>query len=128
MEGKLTIGGEVRGVTVKYARIHEFGGTITPKKAQYLAIPMAAAKTGTGVSRYESPRQVPGLFVFKSKAGNLLLARREGKKGKLKLFFVLKKSVKIPARPYLGPAVNAIKPTVKDRLMAAVLKAVAGTA
>lgn len=84
---------------VIYAKTQEFGGTITPKKAQYLAIPLNAAKTKAGVSRYSSPRDIPGLFFMKSKAGKPLLVKRVGK-GKIQPMFVLLKSVTL--KPTLG--------------------------
>lgn len=80
----------------KYARIHEKGGTIKPTKSKYLAIPLDAAKTGAGVSRYKSPRDVPGLkFGGYSKAGNPILRTVEGQP-----MYVLVQSVTI--KPRLG--------------------------
>lgn len=72
-------GGAGRGI-VKYARIHEHGGTITAKRAKYLTFPVSAdAFTGAGVSRGA------GGSVWRSV-----------------------KSVKIPARPYMQPALEHI--------------------
>lgn len=86
------------GDSVKYARIQEYGGTITPTRAQYLAIPVGPALTAAGVSKYASPREVPGLFVIRSKGGTLLLVRKDGQQ--LVTYFVLKKSVTL--KPKLG--------------------------
>lgn len=89
--------------STKYARVHI--GTegqrivIKPVSAKMLAIPLNAAKTAAGVARYKSPRDVPGLHLIKSKAGNLLLVKTIGKgKGKIIPMFVLKSMVTVPAR------------------------------
>jgi len=67
--------------------------TITPKRSKFLVIPIGENLTSTGVARFSSPRQVPDGFFFKSKAGKLIFARRNGKKGKIRPLFVLVKSV-----------------------------------
>jgi hypothetical protein len=81
--------------TSKYARIQELGGTVVPKKGKYLAIPLPAARTAAGVAR-GGPRSFPNTFFRKSKAGNLLLFQRQGKKSVP--LFVLKQWVTLPAR------------------------------
>ena len=86
-----------------YARIQDEGGTVVPTTAQWLAIPVGPAKTAAGVSRFQSPRQVQGLFVLKSKNGNLLLVAPRGKDA-ITVWYILKKSVKIPASHYLDLA------------------------
>lgn len=102
------------GLGLPYAHIHEKGGTITPKKAQYLAIPLErGSKTAFG------PRSYPGkLVAIRSKGGNLILAeilqrtrRAYGKKistpggtftqtydSQIKPVYVLKKQVGLPPR------------------------------
>ncbi|KKN47003.1 hypothetical protein LCGC14_0667430 [marine sediment metagenome] len=76
----------------KYARIHEHGGKIKPKKGSALAIPLKAAKTRAGRGRVTSPRHINGLWLYK----------REGRPPLLMLegtpMFVLLKSVKIKPR------------------------------
>lgn len=81
---------------VKYAAIHEFGGTIRARKSKYLTIPLPPMLTATGVLR-QSARSVPDTFVFKSKRGNLFIARTDAN-GKLELLFLLRTEVYIPAR------------------------------
>lgn len=101
-----------------YGRIQEFGGVIRPVRAKYLTIPIADNLTAGGVPRYKSARELfeqrgEDLVIFRSKAGNLLIGLIEGRDrgiqfegglatgktgGTLKLLWVLKKSVKIPAR------------------------------
>lgn len=93
------------GMFAPYARIHEEGGWITPKKAKHLAIPLQAAKTAAGVSRWTSPRNFPGELTFiKSKLGNKLLVKfvGRGKRKRMIPMFVLKDSVFIPPRLNFG--------------------------
>ena len=84
------------GTNLIYAPIHQFGGTIRASKGKYLAIPIgpaaiAASRAGGG------PRQFPGpLHYIVSHAGNKLLMGDDGPQ------YVLKESVTMPARPFLG--------------------------
>ena len=88
-----------------YAIVHEEGRIIRPKRARHLAIPLAAARTGAGVARPGGGggsirARFPDLKFIKSRAGNKLLVRIQGK-GKNKRIipmFVLKDQVRIPAR------------------------------
>lgn len=84
---------------VVYARIHELGGRVVPVRKQWLAIPLPPARTPAGVARYATARDAPGLRFLKSKRGNLLLVAKDGTP-----WYVLRKQVDIPARPYLYPA------------------------
>ena len=104
-----------------YARMQEFGGTVRPKRAKYLTVPLPAALTKAGVlsGRYKIRPDGRGgfttdagdTFLFKSRRGALLIgikdrktgrasAQGRGKKRELKPFYVLKKSVTL--RPRLG--------------------------
>lgn len=99
--------------SVPYARIHEMGGTVRPKTAKFLAIPLAAAKTRAGVARMR-PRDIPNLKFVPRRGKSPLLVLEHFKNVKVKLLgktirtdkivtkstpmFVLKRSVTIPAR------------------------------
>jgi len=87
--------GEFGSYDTSYAAIHEFGGTIRPKRGRYLAIPFRSGKTPAGV--WKSPRLFENTFVRK----NIIFQKRG--KDKIVPLFVLKKSVKIPARPFINP-------------------------
>jgi hypothetical protein len=88
------------GLTSKYAKIQDEGGTIRPKNKKYLAIPLPGTKGVPANFR-------PDSFVIKSKTGNLLIVQRKWKKvrggensrqtGQLIPLFVLKKEVTLPA-------------------------------
>jgi|GEM_PF-1881729 len=79
------------GTNLEYAAIHEFGGVVKPKTSKYLAIPVGSY---TG-----SPRTHADLKLRKTVKGNLVMVDASGK-----VQYVLKKSVEIPARPYMRPA------------------------
>ncbi len=99
----------------RYARIQEKGGTIRPVKTQYLAIPLSyqakrlAGRTSQAGNSSLRKAGIP-MVVRKSKAGNLLLfAGNKWGSGKSRIrmgepLFVLKKSITLPARPYMAPA------------------------
>lgn len=91
---------------VPYAEIQELGGVVVPKRAKYLAIPMPAVKTASGVPRYASPRDYPGkTFVMRDRKGGLWIAeqakaKKRGKNmggaaGGINLLWKLAKSVRI---------------------------------
>lgn len=90
------------GGGVPYARIHEYGGTIRPTRAQNLAIPVGDALTRAGVSRYGSPTSIWGAlkFVLNKKTGKKLLA--QAGRGKLNVLFVLVPEVTLPPRLNFG--------------------------
>lgn len=94
---KNDIRSEIGSWGVIYARILERGGTIRPKRVQYLTIPLPGVKGWA--------RNYENAFFIKSKKGNLLLVQSEGKG--LKPLFVLKKSVQIPAFEWLEKSVQA---------------------
>lgn len=91
---------------VKYAKIHEHGGKITPKKAQFLTIPLGGVKGKAS--------NFPGAFVIKSKQGNLLLVQKTGRG--IKPLFLLRKEVNIPARHWLSDSIDQMKPELYKSL------------
>lgn len=92
------------GSDIPYAPIHEFGGTITPKRANFLTIPLGAAKTPAGAGRGRA-RDFPNTFVRRSKAGKLIIFQKISRNRIIPLFLLVK-SVRIPKRPWLKPAVE----------------------
>lgn len=98
---------------VKYARMQEYGGTVRPKRAKYLTIPLSDAMTPSGVQRYPGgARQLftsypSQMSVVKSpKSGKLFIIsdgkpgvkNPKGKNADLQWLYILKKSVVIPPR------------------------------
>lgn len=82
--------------TVNYARIHEFGGTITPKRAKMLAIPLGTAKERRSGKLAFGPRAYPKpLVAIKTRRGNVLLIEKplKSKKGATRATQVTKAKV-----------------------------------
>lgn len=111
LEGRFSIGGPAG----KYARIHETGGTITPKKARMLAIPIpgSPAVTPAGVSKYPSPLRANlpkshDFFLLETGGQVLLMGDRKGG-DKPRPWYVLKHSVKIPKRLGFKKTINREK-------------------
>lgn len=112
-----TVVGEMSSAGVPYAAIHEFGGTIVAK-GKALAIPLEENRRPDGSPKITIQELFGGLGskVFTTKGGVVMLASAAGKKGgkytKLTPMFVFKKSVTIPAHPYVRPALAASKEVI----------------
>lgn len=115
--GSIRMRVELGSAFAPYARIHEFGGTITPKKGRFLTVPLKSALTPSGVLRGKNKLVRRGTewqtasgdptFIARGRSGALLVfADRErftakgNIGGKLEPLYVLKRSVKI--KPRLG--------------------------
>jgi hypothetical protein len=87
---------------VRYARIHEKGGTIRAR-GKMLTIPISDKLfTAGGKQRYASARDVPDLVFIRSLKGAFLLVNKHT----FEPFYVLKNQITIPARPYLAPGLR----------------------
>ena len=121
----LRAGGRTKyGARVAYAGIHEFGGVI--KGRPLLRIPLDAAKTAGGKDRFASPlRETAGdLFALREVGGKLLLFRTDEEDGPP--WYILKHSVKMPARPYLRPALTKVRKKMPTDLRKLVSTSIAG--
>lgn len=94
--------GEIGPEGIPYAAIHEFGGVVVPKNKQFLAIPTPENRRADGlpIMTTQELKNTGNSFVRK---GMIFLS--EGKK--ITPMFFLKRSVTIPARPYLSTALAA---------------------
>lgn len=118
--------GSTQGPATKYARIHEYGGTIRPIRAKLLAVPVGPALTPAGVPRYPSPRAVPVRlsYVPAKKAGvtgcvGLLVEnKRRSKAGRI--WYRLYSKVTLPARHWLGKSVKQAANIVPVRIKQAI--------
>lgn len=104
---RLRAGGRTPQGTVKYAGIQEFGGTVRAPSGRMLRIPLKSALTPAGADRYPSPLRTsaPDLFtLIKSKGKLLLIHNTTGVP-----WYVLKKSVKIKGKHYMGKAMDKVR-------------------
>ncbi len=116
VSGKLEIGVQAGGDRrIPYARIQELGGQVRARNARYLAIPLSAAKTKAGVSRFASPRDVDGLFSL-NLGGRLFLVKKD--RDALVFMYVLKRSVTIRGKHYLRDGLLTAIRTHLDPAMA----------
>lgn len=95
---------------VSYAALQEHGGMVRPRRGQFLAIPLPAAQTAAGAlkGRFAVPgglRGVPGLFLIRSKAGNLLIVQKRGQG--FEPLFVLKRQTTVRGKHYLNSGILA---------------------
>lgn len=90
------------------AALNHFGGSQRPKKGTWLWIP-AGKETRSLLGRYGTVSNVVSslkrdgynTWFRRGKGGCVCFFAKKGKTGKVRLIFILKKRVKIPARPFL---------------------------
>ncbi|MDZ4810752.1 MAG: hypothetical protein SGI96_21155 [Bacteroidota bacterium] len=94
-----------------YAAIHEFGGIITPKRAQYLRFPVASnmKPDGSPIVTDSGISQKVMLPLRKGDGWLILDGARNAP------MFLLKKSVTIPKRPYVAPAFEKTRDRVFEK-------------
>ena len=89
----------------------ERGGTVKPRNAKMLRIPLPPALTAGGYDKemgveLRNEKESSGYFLFKSKRGSLLL----GKDGEgMKPYYFLTRSATIKGRPWFADAVKQVK-------------------
>lgn len=113
LKPRLEVG--IGGGAAPYAGIHETGGTIRPKRARWLTIPVADGLTRAGVPRYKSPRDVPDGF-FHRKGANLFFMQRTGPRSAPQLLFALVKSARIPPRLEFEKSFRKAEPDMRARI------------
>ena len=103
------------------ARVHEFGAVIHPK-GDWLKVPLPGGLTPTKrPNKAFRVRDRKTQFIARSKAGNLIIFKRQGK-GKRRAVIpiaVLKKSVKIPKRLYFFLTWKQFRPEARRILKGA---------
>jgi len=106
----------------KYARILEEGGTIRPRTARALAVPISDE-----AKREESPRAMAGLVMISRRmAGKPPLLARVLRGGRLQVHWVLLKSVTIRPRRWLSRGTQDALPEM-TRVFEGVLSEYVGT-
>ena len=105
------------------ARILHDGGTITPKRTRFLAVPLGAEARRFMRTYGHTPRaciegmKADGYKVWVAKG--VILAQK-GKRGRVRALFVLKSKIRIPARQFLRlpeRSVRIIERAVMRRLV-----------
>ncbi len=100
---------------IQIAKAQEFGAHITPNQAQYLSIPLDRKYKGV------SPGEVEGLFVIKSKNGNLFLVKNKNRKSKgsktddLEFCYFLTKEIDIPERSFIRAGFDENKSNIEEK-------------
>ncbi len=92
--GNLVLRFSVGNARIKYAKIHEFGGTIKPKNKRFLKIPLRKGAMPAN------------LTVIRTKKGKLFLVQSVGNGKKVIKWAILVKQVTIPKRPYFYPSMK----------------------
>jgi hypothetical protein len=102
--------GEVATNNVKYARIHEYGGTILPKNGRALAIPFNKASALIQATA-GSLRNVPGLYVVSGQGrANAFLYQS----GNPRVGWTLVKSVYIREKRFMRTGLQRAMPRIKE--------------
>ena len=108
-----TIGDRVQGrvfTTWFYALVHEMGKTLRAKKGA-LAIPTAEAYKKSGQQR-PKPKDFPYSFVAPVKGGGAVIYGKKTPGEEFALLFILQQQVRIPARPFMAPALQERKDAI----------------
>lgn len=108
----------------KYMKMHEHGGWIRAKNAQYLTIPLPPALNANGTPKKASARDWDKTFIARSRRGNLIIFRKEGR-GVVPLY-VLKKKVRIPARLGLRKELRKQRTGMRRELIARIKELTSG--
>lgn len=127
LEAVVSAGGRTGGADVRYARPHEEGAIIRPKRGKFLAIPMPAALTGAGVAR-GGPRDFPNLRFQPGRDGSTAWLVQESGRGKTSrsvLMFKLVRRVEIKGKHYLRDGMQAALGRLPAPMQAALSAAVA---
>jgi phage gpG-like protein len=89
-----------------YARIQEFGGVINAKPGKFLPVPVSQAARRVRANTKGPSLRSSGtpMRIVRTKTGKLMLVRDlGGRSARTEVLFVLKRQVRMPARPYMGP-------------------------
>lgn len=104
--------------------VHEHGATVTAKRAQYLTIPLRAAMDSRGVPLRSKARDWDNTFIARTKRGNLIIFQRQTG-GRIIPLYLLRKSVKIPARLGMADMFEQMLPYFERRMIEALERKVA---
>jgi phage gpG-like protein len=97
-------GRAIVGTNARYARIHENGGVLKPTNKKYLTIPVSVAAAKMRANTKDLRTQALTFRKGPNRGVAFLFRTTKGKNARSELMFVLKRSVRMPARPFLRPA------------------------
>jgi phage gpG-like protein len=119
------------GTALPYGGIHERGGTIRSKKGKFLPVPINVAAKRLMEKHQGSLKSLP-MTVIRTKGGKLYLmgvdkVRYRNKEAGLRVnnkpIFALRKSVRMPRRPWAAPALaKATKDGTIDKAIRGAVK------
>lgn len=112
------------GTNVEYARIHEFGGIISPKTRKYLTIPIGPTRKISRTAKFQRASEIQGAFFVRRRGKSPLIAVKKGKT--IQPLFVLKERVVIRARPYLRPSLYETRQSSQAIIAASIRRRVGG--
>ncbi len=126
--GSVTLTVAADSKLANYGAIQEYGGTIRPVRSKFLAIPLAAVKTGNGVARFTA-RQLfenPSVYGFTGAfiAKGIVFGKNEKT---ITPLFVLRSSVTIKGVGYLSRGVEHEMPVMKGYVIDALVAALKAT-
>lgn len=118
---------EIQTNNIPYGLIHEVGGTIVPRTAKALTIPLPDALTPAGVLRKTAAeyRQNPSPFDGTFAAKGVIFGKRPNSDAIVPLFAFAKK-VEIPARHWASSAIDDTVDSLIARIEAALDRHLAG--
>lgn len=89
------------GTNLVYARLHQHGGVVRPRRAKFLTIPLTREAGRSKSLKRWLDKNKGQAFIRKSRKGNLI-AFKSAKHGRPYPHWLLVESVRVPARPFLG--------------------------
>lgn len=117
------------GTPLLYGLYQEIGANIRPKKGKYLAIPWSSeakrhSQQGGGAKTFQPPSGKKLKVIGRSKSTLLLVEETPGR-GKARtgartiIHYILTTHVTLPARPYLRPSLDEMRPRIQEIFSAA---------
>lgn len=103
------------GTNLVYAKIQEFGGTIRPKKVKMIPVPVNQRARDLMRKYPGGLRDIPNLSRIESAGGIYIIEKLQKKRGKqvrevIGAVWHLRNSVRLAARPYMRPSLQAYAP------------------
>lgn len=120
------------GSSVFYGLVQEtgnWGRPIVPVRKRALVVPLSREaarlyRKQAGAGEFRSARNIPGLKLIPRRGKPALLVKEEGMTGgrgwRTKPLFILKKSVRLPKRPWAGPSLRLVRPRLPGVFASAV--------